>query len=45
MDAWAVRRMIRRNIRASGQGDIDPLLTGYAEDAVLRWIQSGDARA
>jgi len=35
MYAWAVRRMIRRNIRALGEGDIGPLLAGYAEDAVL----------
>src|ERR1700722_15448384 len=27
--------MIRRNVRALAQGDIAPLLSGYADDAVL----------
>jgi ketosteroid isomerase-like protein len=31
----AVRRLIRRNVRALGRGDIGPLLAGYAHDAVL----------
>jgi ketosteroid isomerase-like protein len=31
----AVRRLIRRNVRALGNGDIGPLLAGYAADAVL----------
>lgn len=31
----AVRWMIRRNVRALGQGDLAPLLSGYADDAVL----------
>ena len=30
-----VRWMIRRNVRALAQGDIAPLLSGYADDAVL----------
>ena len=30
-----VRWMIRRNVRALAQGDIEPLLSGYADDAVL----------
>jgi ketosteroid isomerase-like protein len=32
---WAVRHMIRRNVQAMRRGDPGPLLTGYAEDAVL----------
>lgn len=31
----AVRRMVRRNLAALNQGAIDPLLAGYAPDAVL----------
>ncbi|MGD0639085.1 MAG: nuclear transport factor 2 family protein [Nitrososphaerales archaeon] len=31
----AVRWMIRRNARALAQGDVAPLLSGYADDAVL----------
>jgi len=31
----AVRWMIRRNVRALGCGDIEPLLAGYADNAVL----------
>ena len=31
----AVRRMIRRNVRALRRGDLEPLLASYAEDAVL----------
>ncbi len=31
----AVRAMIRRNVRALQEGDITPILAGYAEDAVL----------
>ena len=35
MYKWAVRRMIRRNVRALTGGDPGPLLAGYAEGAVL----------
>ena len=35
MYKWAVRRQIRRNIETLGRGDPEPLLRGYAEDAVL----------
>lgn len=35
MYKWAVRLMIRRNIAAMGRGDYGPLLSGYADDAVL----------
>jgi hypothetical protein len=35
MYKWAVRRQIRRNITALAEGDIAPLLRGYARDAVL----------
>ncbi len=35
MYKWAVRSMIRRNVRALQGGDIEPLLRGYHEDAVL----------
>jgi ketosteroid isomerase-like protein len=35
MYKWAVRRMIRRNVRALTGGDPRPLLAGYAEEAVL----------
>jgi len=35
MYKWAVRWMIRRNVRALRQGDPGPLLAGYADDAVL----------
>ncbi len=31
----AVRWMIRRNVRALAQGDLAPLLSGYADNAVL----------
>ena len=31
----AVRWMIRRNVTALSQGDMSPLLSGYADDAVL----------
>ena len=31
----AVRWMIRRNVRALSNGDLDPLLSSYASDAVL----------
>jgi ketosteroid isomerase-like protein len=31
----AVRWMIRRNVRALAQGNVEPLLAGYADDAVL----------
>lgn len=31
----AVRWMIRRNVRALSHGDLTPLLSGYADDAVL----------
>jgi ketosteroid isomerase-like protein len=35
MYKWAVRWMIRRNLRALRRGDPGPLLASYAEDAVL----------
>lgn len=35
MYKWAVRAMIRRNVRALNSGDPAPLLAGYADDAVL----------
>ncbi len=35
MYKWAVRRMIRRNVRALGRGDAGPLLASYADEAVL----------
>ncbi len=35
MYRWAVRWLIRRNIRALSSGDVAPLLAGYSEDAVL----------
>jgi ketosteroid isomerase-like protein len=35
MYKWAVRRQIRKNIEALGRGDPEPLLRGYADDAVL----------
>lgn len=35
MYKFAVRWMIRRNARALGQGNLRPLLAGYADDAVL----------
>jgi ketosteroid isomerase-like protein len=35
MYKWAVRRQIRRNIDALERGEVEPLLRGYAEDAVL----------
>lgn len=44
----AVRRMIRRNVRALGSGDPSPLLASYANDAVLvfpgRSSRSGEYR-
>ena len=35
MYKWAIRRQIRRNIEALNRGDPEPLLKGYAADAVL----------
>jgi ketosteroid isomerase-like protein len=35
MYKWAVRFLIRRNIAAMGRGDYRPLLSGYADDAVM----------
>ncbi len=35
MYKWAVRRLIRRNVRALWRGDLVPLLSGYAHDATL----------
>jgi len=35
MYKWAIRRQIRRNIEALNRGDPEPLLQGYAADAVL----------
>ena len=35
MYKWAVRWMIRRNLKALRQGDPGPLLASYADDAVL----------
>ncbi len=35
MYKWAVRWMIRRNLRALRRGDPGPLVAGYAADAVL----------
>ncbi len=35
MYKWAVRWMIRRNLRALRQGDPGPLLASYGDDAVL----------
>jgi ketosteroid isomerase-like protein len=35
MYKWAVRWMIRRNVRALGRGDAGPLLASYADEAVL----------
>jgi ketosteroid isomerase-like protein len=35
MVKWAVRWMIRRNLKALRQGDPGPVLAGYADDAVL----------
>jgi ketosteroid isomerase-like protein len=35
MYKWAVRWMIRRNVKALRAGDPGPLMAGYAEDAVL----------
>jgi ketosteroid isomerase-like protein len=35
MYKWAVRRMIRRNVRALGRGDCGPLLASYGDEAVL----------
>ncbi len=35
MYKFAVRYMIRRNVRAMASGDPGPLLAGYADDAVL----------
>ena len=34
MYKWAVRHMIRRNVRALAGGDVGPVLRGYHEDAV-----------
>ena len=35
MYKFAVRWRIRRNVKALSQGDMSPLLSGYADDAVL----------
>jgi ketosteroid isomerase-like protein len=35
MYKWAVRWMIRRNVRALDRGDAGPLLASYADEAVL----------
>jgi ketosteroid isomerase-like protein len=35
MYKWAVRHLIRRNIEAMRRGDCAPLLSGYADNAVL----------
>lgn len=35
MYKWAVRRMIRANVRRLAAGDPGPLLAGYAENATL----------
>jgi ketosteroid isomerase-like protein len=35
MYKWAIRRQIRRNVAALRAGDLAPLLSGYADDAVL----------
>jgi len=35
MYKWAIRTMIRRNVRALDEGNPGPLLAGYADDAVL----------
>jgi ketosteroid isomerase-like protein len=32
---WAIRHMIRRNVRRLRAGDAGPLLAGYADDATL----------
>jgi len=45
---WAVRWMIRRNVRALRAGNPGPLLAGYADDAILvfpgRSSRSGEHR-
>lgn len=37
----AVRRMIRRNVRALSRGDIGPLLAGYADRRTRGHAQGG----
>ena len=35
MYKWAVRRLVRHNVRALNRGDMGPLLAGYAHEATL----------